>query len=168
MSPPAQQPDAGVRVPQGTPVALTQIAATSRPQVSVPDLLGLGAAQARNILVKAGLNLGGTAFGRDDKRPPDTVIDQQPRARTNVEKGSAVSITVNQAPPPARLGYCCAPDKLKSDQPVGDVFRSDEATCGKRGGIFFTDQKSAEVICAKKYPSPLKVPAPPTSITIIK
>jgi beta-lactam-binding protein with PASTA domain len=89
-----QSPEAGVRVPPGTAVAL--VVAVRRPEerVEVPALVGRPQQAAETIVRDAGLTVGTVRF-RDDPRA-GTVLDQQPPAGTLVVKETSIDLVVGR------------------------------------------------------------------------
>lgn len=95
---------AGGRVISQTPPAgspppadkLVQLVVSLGPRyVTVPQVEGLSAAEAKKILPKYGFIVS-TQAADDPDRPHGTVIAQQPQAGRKVDKGSAVTLYVNQ------------------------------------------------------------------------
>jgi PASTA domain len=74
---------------------------TCQPPVTVPNLIGDTTAQAGSALTAAGLTLGhvSTAIDRTCNNL-GTVMSQSPAAGSQVVPGTAVNITIGQAPPP--------------------------------------------------------------------
>jgi serine/threonine protein kinase len=91
-----QDPQAGASVDPETSVNVTL---SSGPElVSIPDLAGLGVAEAELALAEENLKL-----GRQDEAPSEvvtigTVIEQEPVGGTEVEEGTAVDIVVSTGP----------------------------------------------------------------------
>lgn len=88
-----QEPQAGASVAPETSVSVTL--SSGPEQVSVPDLAGLGVAEAEQALAEADLKL-----GRQDETPSEvdavgTVIEQDPVEGTKVEEGTAVNLVVS-------------------------------------------------------------------------
>ena len=67
-------------------------------EVPVPDVIGRGENQARQILAEDGFEVAPTEFAASD-RPAGKVIDQDPTGETFVAPGSTVTITVSSGPP---------------------------------------------------------------------
>jgi beta-lactam-binding protein with PASTA domain/predicted Ser/Thr protein kinase len=74
------------------------IVSTGKPRVDVPDVTGSREDAARRELEDAGLKVEVTETETED-REPGTVLDQDPAAGTEVEKGSTVTLEVAKAPP---------------------------------------------------------------------
>ncbi|MBA3264633.1 MAG: Stk1 family PASTA domain-containing Ser/Thr kinase [Thermoleophilaceae bacterium] len=84
-------PAAGEEVERGERI---QLFVSSGPeQVEVPDVTGLSRDSAEDLLAKAGLEI--AVEERESEEPEDDVIAQNPAAGTEVERGSAVTITVS-------------------------------------------------------------------------
>jgi serine/threonine-protein kinase len=64
-------------------------------EVAVPDLKGLTVPDARQALRDADLRLGETTPQNHETVPEGNIIDQNPEPRTQLEEGSAVSVTVS-------------------------------------------------------------------------
>ena len=89
----AQQPGAGIEVDKGSSVDVTVSA--GKEQATVPRLVGLASPDdARNVLAQSKLQLG-TVTPKDSDQPEGYVLDQQPKAQTQVDVGSLVNITVS-------------------------------------------------------------------------
>ena len=92
-----QTPAEGSEVADGTTVQLE--VAKARPTVTrieVPDVVGSTAAAARGELRAAGLTVRTTTVASQE--PAGTVIEQLPRAGTQLRKGGAVRLTVSAGP----------------------------------------------------------------------
>jgi hypothetical protein len=63
-------------------------------QAVVPSLIGKDKAQTEKALAEAGLELGTVQFTTSAKGKPGTVVQQKPRAKSTVAKGSAVNVVV--------------------------------------------------------------------------
>jgi beta-lactam-binding protein with PASTA domain/predicted Ser/Thr protein kinase len=74
------------------------IVSTGKPRVDVPDVTGEKEEAARRELQDAGLKVEVNEKETED-REPGTVLDQDPAAGTEVEKGSTVTLEVAKAPP---------------------------------------------------------------------
>jgi beta-lactam-binding protein with PASTA domain/CHAT domain-containing protein len=64
----------------------------------VPDLTGQGRSEASSTLAAVGLKLGDQNEASSDTAPEGKIIAQDPVARTEAERGSAVNITVSSGP----------------------------------------------------------------------
>jgi beta-lactam-binding protein with PASTA domain len=91
-----QDPAPGALVPLGSPVAITVVSV-----VAVPDIRGLSASDARDVITQAGLRLTIAAV------PPGStagqVLEQKPAPGTPVELGSDVQARVAVIPQPPTL-----------------------------------------------------------------
>ena len=96
-----QQPTAGSRLNEGQTVTI--VVSKGPEPVDVPALLLKSRSQAETALADAGLELGEVTTRATDKRPPGTVLEQDPVAGTSVAKGSAVDIVVAEAPAPQTI-----------------------------------------------------------------
>ena len=91
-----QDPQAGASVEPETSVNVTLSSGPER--ASVPDLAGLGVAEAERALAEANLEL-----GRQDEAPSDsategTVVEQDPAGGTEAEEGTVVDVVVSTGP----------------------------------------------------------------------
>ncbi len=73
--------------------ALAAWALTRPEQTEVPDVIGDPVAEARATLERRGFEV--TTSGLEACDDPDTVLEQDPRARSEAEQGSAVMLTVS-------------------------------------------------------------------------
>ena len=88
----AQDPGGGSSVEQGTTVTIT--VSTGIPQASVPNVVGLGAADAATQLGNAGLVPVQREQTVTDPSEDGVVIDQRPGAGTELDEGSEVVIII--------------------------------------------------------------------------
>jgi len=90
------------RPPAGTALApgagLTLVVSRGAPTISVPDLLGMSAADARTRLELEGLQLGTMTRRRTPDANPGTVVAQRPAAGTLASPGTVVDIVVARSP----------------------------------------------------------------------
>ena len=90
------------RPPAGTALApgagLTLVVSRGAPTISVPDLLGMAAADARTRLEIEGLQLGTMTRRRTADATPGTVVAQRPAAGTLASPGTVVDIVVARSP----------------------------------------------------------------------
>ena len=91
-----QDPQAGASVDPETSVNVTLSSGPER--VSVPDLAGLGIAEAERALAEADLKLGRQDEAPSEVVPIGTVIEQDPVGGTEVQEGTAVDIVVSTGP----------------------------------------------------------------------
>lgn len=96
-----QNPAAGSSAPRGSTINL--ILSSGPCHVTMPDVVSLKEAQARDTLLRSGLNV--SVQYQASTQPKGTVLAQTPAAGTSVDVGSAVSITVaaNNAPTAGNL-----------------------------------------------------------------
>jgi beta-lactam-binding protein with PASTA domain len=87
-----QDPKGNEQAEKGSVVRLTVSGGVA--QVEVPALLGLTEAAARSLLENDGL-LANIQQKNDEEAPKGTVIDQDPKSGTNVDKGSTVNVVVS-------------------------------------------------------------------------
>jgi beta-lactam-binding protein with PASTA domain len=94
-----QLPAEGTSVVEGSTVALDVAKPPERPpvvRVAVPNVVGSSAAAARAELRAAGLTVSTESTVSDE--PAGTVIEQSPRAGTELRKGERVRLTVSAGP----------------------------------------------------------------------
>ena len=96
-----QDPQAGASVDPETSVNVTLSSGPER--VSVPDLAGLGIAEAERALAEVDLKLGRQDEASSDVVPIGTVIEQDPVGGTEVQEGTAVDIVVSTGPQQAPI-----------------------------------------------------------------
>jgi beta-lactam-binding protein with PASTA domain len=88
-----QSPYANTRVPPGSRVDITVAAEV----VEVPNLVGSQYQSAVQALQSARLRTGHVSNRLDDRNQAGTVLDQQPRAGTQVDPNSPVNLTIAEA-----------------------------------------------------------------------
>ena len=93
----AQDPAAGLEVDAGSRVTIT--VSTGPEQVSVPDVIGLSAAEARSTLKDAGLKTVERDSPVDDEAQDGLVVDQAPAAGIKADEDSPVVIFVGRFEP---------------------------------------------------------------------
>jgi serine/threonine-protein kinase len=86
------RPAAGASLPPGARVGL--VVSRGAPTITVPDVLGLQAADARSRLEQAGLALGGVTRRRTADATPGTIVAQHPAAGTLAAPGTIIDIIV--------------------------------------------------------------------------
>ena len=91
-----QDPQPGASVDPETSVNVTLSSGPER--VNVPDLAGLGIAEAERALAEADLKLGRQDEAPSEMLPISTVIEQDPVGGTEVQEGTAVDIVVSTGP----------------------------------------------------------------------
>jgi beta-lactam-binding protein with PASTA domain len=85
-----QKPKPGATVPQGTPVTI--VVSSGPPGVAMPDVVGLGAADAVRALQSRKLTV--TLQQVPSQEPPGTVIAQTPKAGKRAKPGTEVVLQV--------------------------------------------------------------------------
>jgi eukaryotic-like serine/threonine-protein kinase len=88
----SQSPSGGTRVTRGETVTIT--VSTGRPQVSVPDVVGMGEERASSRLGAAGLTPVRQEREVTDPAQDGVVIEQRPGAGTEVDQGAQVVIVI--------------------------------------------------------------------------
>jgi serine/threonine-protein kinase len=89
-------PPTGTETQVGSTVVL--LVSSGPAQVRAPDVVGESQKGAEGGLSNAGLVVGTITTALSTSEPPGTVLTQSPQAGTSVPAGSAVSLTVAQAP----------------------------------------------------------------------
>jgi eukaryotic-like serine/threonine-protein kinase len=88
----SQSPAGGTSVSRGATVTI--VVSTGRPQVSVPDVIGLGEERATARLVAAGLSAAAQERPVTDPSQDGVVIEQRPGAGTELDQGDQVVIVI--------------------------------------------------------------------------
>jgi eukaryotic-like serine/threonine-protein kinase len=103
----SQSPSGGTRVTRGSTVTI--VVSTGRPQVTVPDVIGMGEERATGRISGAGLTPVRQERSVTDPEQDGVVVEQRPGAGTQLDQGSEVVIvvgvlkqteTLEEAPPP--------------------------------------------------------------------
>lgn len=94
----SQSPDAGSVAEPGTRVDI-YVSQGKNPEAAVPDVVGLGEADAAKALEDAGFQAVPSATFSDTV-PAGQVISQDPAAGTTAQRGSGVTLIVSQGPKP--------------------------------------------------------------------
>jgi len=97
----AQSPEAGTSVKQSRTINLT--ISKGMEVIVAPDLRGLTLRDAEVQLKNAGLILGKIDEQYTTDAPPGTIFNQSPRMSTEVNRGTAVDVTVSKGAAPHRL-----------------------------------------------------------------
>jgi serine/threonine-protein kinase len=90
------RPPAGTALTPGA--GLTLVVSRGAPTIPIPDLLGLGSADARTRLEVEGLQLGTVTRRRTGEAAPGTIVGQRPAAGTLAAPGTVVDIVVARSP----------------------------------------------------------------------
>jgi len=102
----AQDPKPNTLWQVGQTVTLTVAKPVSK--VPVPNLQCVAVNDAATQLTDAGLTLGSKTPTTSDACPPNTIVDQNPKAGTNVNPGTIVNVTVASGPATITLqDYSC-------------------------------------------------------------
>lgn len=88
----ASDPAAGVEVPVGSAVALTQVPAGN----VVPELLGMNRRKAKEALETAGFQEGKVKWRFNESKSPFTVLEQDPAPGTTLPPGSSIDLVLNE------------------------------------------------------------------------
>jgi beta-lactam-binding protein with PASTA domain len=118
-----QSPAGGGRAPEGSTVTLTVVAST----VAVPDVMGLGFADAEAELQGAGLAVGST-YDVQSETAADVVVEQGIDAGTRVQPGTPVNLGLSTGPAqPASASPDSSPDASASQDPTPSSAPSDSS-----------------------------------------
>lgn len=90
------RPPAGTALTPGAGLAL--VVSRGAPTIPIPDLLGMGSADARTRLELEGLQLGTVTRRRTAEASPGTIVGQRPAAGTLAAPGTVVDIVVARSP----------------------------------------------------------------------
>jgi beta-lactam-binding protein with PASTA domain len=88
-----QDPEPGIRVRKGRTVKVRVSAGLA--EVHVPNVIGRTLRQGELILTRIGLTVGEVTDVHDDTVPKDHVIDQTPKPREKVNRGTKVNLLVS-------------------------------------------------------------------------
>jgi len=88
-----QDPEPGIKVRKGRTVKVRVSAGLG--EVHIPNVVGRTLRQSELILTRIGLNVGEVTDVHDDTVPKDAVIDQTPKPRTKVKRGTKVNLLVS-------------------------------------------------------------------------
>jgi serine/threonine-protein kinase len=95
-----QDPRGGIRVERNTAVHV--VVAEAVASSKVPPVVKMDAKEAIALLQRSGLQVGKVTRKITAEVTPGTVVDQQPRGGTTVERNTAVDLVVAEEPPPLR------------------------------------------------------------------
>jgi hypothetical protein len=93
----SQEPRSDAEAKRGSVVTIT--VGEGPATVTVPDLTGLSAAEAGDVLRESGLELGEQSQAQSATMPAGLILYQDVRAGTGVTKGTPVGVTVSLGPP---------------------------------------------------------------------
>jgi len=66
--------------------------------VQVPDVIGMKQSDAQALLTSKGFKMNVSKAVKDATKPKDTVISQDPKAGSNLQKGGTVNVEISQGP----------------------------------------------------------------------
>ena len=92
-----------------------------RGSVDVPDVAGKTQTEAAQALEAAGLEVGAVAEASDPEAPAGAVIRQDPAAGTEVDKGSAVDLTLSSGPGMAEVPDVVGMDQAEAESALADA-----------------------------------------------
>ena len=97
-----QRPAGGTRAAPSSLVRIdVSLGSGERPLRTVPDVVGMNEAQAKQALVDAGFTVQSVDTPAPDRSQKDVVLEQRPAAGTSAPAASQVTLTVGRLPPPA-------------------------------------------------------------------
>ena len=97
----AQGPSAGKRAAPSSVVRIdVSLGSGRRPLRTVPDVVGMREAQAKQVLVQAGFTVRSADQAAADSSEKDVVLDQRPAAGASRPAASQVILVVGRFPPP--------------------------------------------------------------------
>jgi eukaryotic-like serine/threonine-protein kinase len=153
-----QQPAAGRRIETGSPVTISVSRGVQ--QVEVPNVIGQSQDGAEAAIADAGLRVGDVGDEFSDE-PEGTVIGQSPDPGTEVDRGSAVSITVSAGP-----ATVAVPDILCQDKASARAAVRDAGLEYQEGGKTFSDEcEGASGVVIEQNPAPGTQVQPGTTVT---
>ncbi|UCH77926.1 MAG: PASTA domain-containing protein [Candidatus Coatesbacteria bacterium] len=88
-----QDPEPGIKVRKGRTVKVRVSAGLA--EVHVPNVVGRTLRQAELVLTRIGLQVGEVTDVHDDTVPKDHVIDQTPKAREKVNRGTKINLLIS-------------------------------------------------------------------------
>ena len=94
----AQTPKPGTRLPRGRLVGL--VVSSGPPEASVPNVIGMEAADAAAKLQSVGLRA--TTKEAPSPKPAGTVVAEKPPAGSRLTRGAAVALTISKGPAEGR------------------------------------------------------------------
>lgn len=92
----AQNPPAGRSLEKGKPVNLVVAVPAPPALLRMPDLRGLPLYQAQQEIERAGCVLAPVKYDRDDDRPAETILEQDPQPGRRIEKGARVALVATK------------------------------------------------------------------------
>jgi eukaryotic-like serine/threonine-protein kinase len=153
-----QQPAAGRRIETGSPVTI--FVSRGVQQVEVPSVIGKSQDDAEAAIADAGLRVGDVGDEFSDE-PEGTVIGQSPDPGTEVDRGSAVSITVSAGP-----ATVAVPDILCQDKASARAAVRDAGLEYQEGSKTFSDEcEGASGVVIEQNPAPGTQVQPGTTVT---
>jgi beta-lactam-binding protein with PASTA domain/predicted Ser/Thr protein kinase len=127
-----QDPEAGERVEEGSPVTI--IVSRGPQPVPVPDVVGLTEEEAREELEDAGFEVG-SVTPRESEEEEGTVVDQSPPGGTDARPGSAVELVVSSGP-----ATVAVPDVFCEDVDTAQAAIEDAGLDFVHTGFAFSDE----------------------------
>ena len=120
-----QSPSAGTPVKKGSTV--TYWVSSGVPQVVVPSVIGMTAADAAARLNAEGLSVGTSSTRPSDTAPAGEVVDQNPKSGEKADKGSVVDLVISSGPatPTPSLTPTASPSPSLAEVP--NVITMDQA-----------------------------------------
>ncbi|WP_405881061.1 Stk1 family PASTA domain-containing Ser/Thr kinase [Streptomyces sp. NBC_01384] len=138
-----QDPKAGVDVKKNDTVNL--VVSTGAPKVVVPSVLGKSLDDAKKILEGDGYQFQVKEQTQESAEDPNTVLVQDPKLGTEVEKGSPITLTIAKAAEkstvPDVIGQSCdvARAQMTANNLVGTCTQVETPDSSKDGKVISTD-----------------------------
>lgn len=140
-----QDPVAEKDVVKGSPINL--VVSSGKEKVKVPDVGGKDQNDAIRTIQSAGLQVGNITQ-QQNNAPPNTIISQNPKAGTEVDKGSSVSIVVSTGPKQVvvpglvNMARSAAISALAKESLKANVVTCTPASPGQEGKVVAQDPPS--------------------------
>jgi serine/threonine-protein kinase len=128
-------------------LAIYFITTSTTTRVEVPDVVGKPEMEARVALEGAGLKVGKVSLEASETVAKDNVISMKPSARTKVEKGSAVDLTVSSGPEPPKQVE--VPDLYNISPESAREILTERKLLYERGEERFDAKVAAGTICGQ-------------------
>lgn len=115
----SQSPAPGLQVPPGTPVSM---AVSRGPQtIFTPNVVGRTQTNAQNLIVAAGLTVGGVSHNFSATVPEGNVISQNPAAGAPVAPGTEVDLVISRGVRPVTVPNVVGRTQASAERAVTDA-----------------------------------------------
>ncbi|MER6246810.1 Stk1 family PASTA domain-containing Ser/Thr kinase [Streptomyces griseorubiginosus] len=141
-----QDPTAGTKVDKNTAVNI--VVSTGAPKVAVPSVLGQDVDQATETLEDDKYGFVVKTKQKESAEKPGTVLDQDPKLGTEVEKGSTVTLTIAKAEEkstvPDVTGQSCedAKKQMQANNLVGNCTEVETEDTNQIGKVIATSPQA--------------------------